>query len=67
MNRRVWSPALAALLGTAPAAAQGVIAADAVVVTAGMTLTAVRDLAFGSVPRGVATIVQPPPTPGPGM
>lgn len=61
MTRRMWRVALAALLGAAPAAAQspGVIAADAVVVTVGMTLTAVRDLAFGSVLRRVATTVPP--------
>src|SRR6185503_7228138 len=58
---RVWCLPLAAMLAAAPAAGQApaVIAADAVVVSTGMTLTAVRDLAFGSVPRGVATTVQP--------
>ena len=61
MTPRVWFLPLAALLAAAPAVGQApaVIAADAVVVSTGMTLTAVRDLAFGGVPRGVATTVQP--------
>jgi hypothetical protein len=61
VTRRAWSLALAASLGAAPAAAQapGLIAAGAVVVTAGMTITSLRDLAFGSVPRGVPTTVPP--------
>jgi hypothetical protein len=55
---------LAALALALPArgAAQGgsgAFAADAVVVTVGMTIATIRDLAFGSVPRGVATTVAP--------
>jgi hypothetical protein len=44
------------------AAAQGpsaAVPADAVVVTVGMTITTLRDLAFGTVIKGVATTVQP--------
>jgi hypothetical protein len=37
----------------------GSVAADAVVVTVGMTITTLRDLAFGTVIKGVATTVQP--------
>ena len=33
--------------------------ADAVVVTVGMTIVTIRDLSFGSVPKGVATTVAP--------
>lgn len=40
----------------APAAS---VSADAVVVTVGMTITTLRDLAFGTVIKGVATTVQP--------
>ncbi len=40
----------------APSAA---ITADAVVVTVGMTITTVRDLAFGTVTKGIATTVAP--------
>lgn len=35
------------------------VTADAVVVNGGMTITTLRDLAFGSVIKGVATTVQP--------
>jgi hypothetical protein len=42
--------------GQAPSAA---ITADAVVVTVGMTITTVRDLAFGTVTKGIATTVAP--------
>jgi len=35
------------------------VSADAVVVTTGITLTSLRDLAFGSVPKGAATTVAP--------
>ncbi len=35
------------------------VTADAVVVTVGMTITTLRDLAFGTVIKGVATTVQP--------
>jgi len=56
-----------ALLATAPALgfpARGVAQAasfttEAVVVTVGMTIVTLRDLAFGSVPKGVATTVAP--------
>jgi hypothetical protein len=44
------------------AAAQGgsgTVAADAVVVTQGMTFTSLRDLDFGTVTKGLATTVQP--------
>lgn len=41
------------------AQASGSVAADAVVVTVGMTITTLRDLAFGTVIKGVATTVQP--------
>ncbi len=55
--------ALAGVLGV-PArggaqAPSAVITADAVVVTVGMTITTVRDLAFGTVPKGIATTVAP--------
>ena len=46
----------------ASAAAQGPSAsftADAVVVTVGMTISTVQNLSFGTVPKGVATIVAP--------
>jgi hypothetical protein len=33
--------------------------ADAVVVTVGMTIATLRDLAFGSVPKGLATTIAP--------
>ena len=35
------------------------VTADAVVVTVGMTITTLRDLAFGTVIKGVSTTVQP--------
>ncbi len=35
------------------------VSADAVVVTVGMTITPLRDLAFGSVPKGLPTTVAP--------
>lgn len=37
----------------------GSFTADAVVVTVGMTIATIQDLAFGSVPKGVATTVAP--------
>lgn len=37
----------------------GSFAAEAVVVTVGMTIATIRDLVFGTVPAGVATTVQP--------
>ena len=37
----------------------GSFTAEAVVVTVGMTIVTLRDLAFGSVPKGVATAVAP--------
>lgn len=48
-----------ALAGRLPAQSAGSISADAVVVTTGMTLVAVRDLDFGSVVKGIATTVAP--------
>ena len=45
--------------GLLPAQAAGTVAADAVVVTTGMTITTLRDLNFGSVIKGVATTVAP--------
>lgn len=62
---RLLRAALIVALGsglTARAAAQSPassIAADAVVVTVGMTITTLRDLLFGTVIKGVATTVQP--------
>jgi hypothetical protein len=47
------------LTGRAAAQASASVTADAVVVTVGMTLTTLRDLAFGTVIKGVATTVQP--------
>ena len=41
------------------AQASGSVPAEAVLVTVGMSFTTLRDLAFGSVPKGVATAVQP--------
>lgn len=57
-------PALIALLALAPSSAHAqsptaVVAADAVVVTVGMTIATLRDLDFGSVIKGVATTLQP--------
>ena len=52
----------AAVLATPVARAQSpsaIVAAEAVVVTAGMTVATLRDLNFGSVIKGVATTVQP--------
>lgn len=37
----------------------GSFSADAVVVTVGMTIATIRDLNFGTVPKGVATTVAP--------
>jgi len=37
----------------------GSFTADAVVVTVGMTIATIQDLAFGTVPKGVATTVAP--------
>jgi hypothetical protein len=37
----------------------GSVPAEAVVVTVGMTIATIQDLAFGTVPRGVATSVAP--------
>jgi len=37
----------------------GTFTADAVVVTVGMTIATIQDLAFGTVPKGVATTVAP--------
>lgn len=37
----------------------GSVPAEAVVVTVGMTITTLRDLAFGAVTKGVATTIQP--------
>ena len=42
-----------------PAQSAGTVAADAVVVTTGMTVSTLRDLDFGSVIKGVATTVAP--------
>lgn len=54
---------VAVLLALAPSLqAQGgssVVAADAVVVTTGMTIATMRDLNFGTVIKGVATTVAP--------
>lgn len=53
---------LGALILPARAAAQGSsgsVAANAVVVTVGMTITIVRDLNFGTVTTGIATTLQP--------
>jgi hypothetical protein len=53
---------LGALVPPCAAAAQGgsgTVAADAVVVTQGMTFTSLRDLNFGTVTKGVVTTVQP--------
>ena len=56
------APLCAALLGL-PAAVAGqassTVAANAVVVTTGMTLATLQDLNFGTVIKGVATTVQP--------
>lgn len=62
--RRRGALLLVASLLTAPgwAAAQAgsaSIPAEAVVVTVGMTMTTLRDLAFGTVTKGVATTVLP--------
>ena len=48
-----------ALAGRLPAQAASAVAADAVVVTTGMTITTLRDLNFGTVVKGVATTVAP--------
>jgi hypothetical protein len=40
-------------------APSGSFTADAVVVTVGMTIATIQDLAFGTVPKGVATTVAP--------
>jgi Domain of unknown function (DUF4402) len=50
-----------AAAGAPPAGAQNAkpISADAVVVTVGMTITTLSNLAFGSVLKGVATTVAP--------
>lgn len=64
MTRRVFillAVVVAWRLG-GPARAQtptGQVTSQAVVVTVGMTITALRDLQFGSVPLGVPTTVQP--------
>jgi hypothetical protein len=47
------------LTGRAAAQASGVVTADAVVVTVGMTITTLRDLNFGTVIKGVSTTVLP--------
>lgn len=47
------------LTGRLAAQAAGTVAADAVVVTSGMTIATLRDLDFGSVIKGVATTVAP--------
>lgn len=50
----------AGLIGRASAQTPtGGVAADAVVVTVGMTITTLRNLDFGTVIRGVSTTVQP--------
>lgn len=45
--------------GSAAQGPSGSVSADAVVVTVGMTINTLRDLAFGTVIKGVATTVQP--------
>ena len=51
---------LAALsTGAAGQSPSGAVTADAVVVNGGMTITTLRDLAFGTVIKGVATTVLP--------
>ena len=64
MSRR--AALLLAVCGAAAVPARGVaqggsgsFTADAVVVTVGMAIATVRDLSFGSVPKGVATTVTP--------
>ena len=47
------------LPGLLPAQVAGTVAADAIVVTTGMTVSTLRDLDFGSVIKGVATTVAP--------
>ena len=59
MNGTLLCVVLLALPGAVTAQASGTVTADAVVVTAGMTLATVQDLNFGTVIKGVATTVQP--------
>lgn len=62
MIRRLAASVVVLLAAPAQSRAQGATAAvpaEAVVVTVGMTVSTLRDLAFGSVVRGVATTVTP--------
>jgi hypothetical protein len=59
VKRALLLVALVTLPAQAAAQATTSVAADAVVVTTGMTITTLRDLNFGSVVKGVATTVQP--------
>lgn len=59
MKRALVLAACLGLSGRLLAQASGVVPADAVVVTVGMTITTLRDLAFGTVIKGVATTVLP--------
>jgi hypothetical protein len=63
VTRIRWAAVVCVAVLAAPVArAQsptGTVAADAVVVTVGMTINTLRDLDFGTVIKGVATTVQP--------
>lgn len=61
MKHRLLAAALVLALPARGAAqgGSGSFTADAVVVTVGMTIATIQDLAFGTVPKGVATTVAP--------
>jgi hypothetical protein len=57
VSSRALPLALALCLAAHGTAAQGTLGAQALVVTPGMLVTALRDLAFGGVPLGLATAI----------